>query len=489
MPLMSGDRVRTPMGGSKSCSATAARSTSMARTTVDVQSDDLLRLIDGRIARHRWAFPRGGLPDRLARRRREHQSSWRLSPVDAARRARNTAGARGPSGLRRHFYIPGTTPVGRVSVPTRARPRPSFTYVFNSAAWDDFDQWTEARRNQQISVSAQYLPAEVQSYSSGLDKKATGATTSRTATSGIRGSPPDGVPTITAAGCHILATAGPGSATIDSGGRPITMAAGASPPARGSGFLARDGHPLTSRGRHAPGYVSWCPLGFDNRAVFALNVSIGRPYLLVVLLAVELLDGRGRAPFRLRLREPAGHSRGPGVRGAEPAGLRVATRRRQVTAALPFLGGPPRSIGRAQEASRHRAAAGSGRTRRPERATTTSFATEIAPITRCRVVRPSRCRRRADNRAGASGEAQRRLWNGRARASREAVGHRRRIRVARPSSLRRQPSRSGTRRMARFDARRQTRPMAQSRVSARCAIHVRRTSRRPRRTLSVSRGA
>ena len=29
---------------------------------------------------------------------------------------------------------------------------------------------------------------------------------------------------------------------------------------------------------YAPGYVSWCPLGFDNRAVFALNVSIGRPY-------------------------------------------------------------------------------------------------------------------------------------------------------------------------------------------------------------------
>ncbi len=29
----------------------------------------------------------------------------------------------------------------------------------------------------------------------------------------------------------------------------------------------------------APGYVSWCPLGFDNRPVFALSVNVGNPWL------------------------------------------------------------------------------------------------------------------------------------------------------------------------------------------------------------------
>ena len=46
--------------------------------------------------------------------------------------------------------------------------------------------------------------------------------------------------------------------------------------------------------------------------------------LLVVLLAVELLDGRRRAAFRIRLRQPAGRPRGSCVRGAESASLRLA---------------------------------------------------------------------------------------------------------------------------------------------------------------------
>ena len=29
----------------------------------------------------------------------------------------------------------------------------------------------------------------------------------------------------------------------------------------------------------APGYVSWCPLGFDNRPVFAFSVNVGNPWL------------------------------------------------------------------------------------------------------------------------------------------------------------------------------------------------------------------
>src|SRR4029077_17378473 len=34
----------------------------------------------------------------------------------------------------------------------------------------------------------------------------------------------------------------------------------------------------------APGYVSWCPLGFDNRPVFALSANVGNPWAGWVVL-------------------------------------------------------------------------------------------------------------------------------------------------------------------------------------------------------------
>ncbi len=47
---------------------------------------------------------------------------------------------------------------------------PSNVYVFNSAAWDEFDRWSEARRDQRLGVSAQYLPADARYYSATLDE-------------------------------------------------------------------------------------------------------------------------------------------------------------------------------------------------------------------------------------------------------------------------------------------------------------------------------
>ena len=48
----------------------------------------------------------------------------------------------------------------------RADAAPSYAYAFNSASWDAFDRWSEARRDQRLGVSAQYLPSEVQPYAS-----------------------------------------------------------------------------------------------------------------------------------------------------------------------------------------------------------------------------------------------------------------------------------------------------------------------------------
>src|SRR6185436_17602259 len=46
----------------------------------------------------------------------------------------------------------------------RADAAPSHPYVFNSASWDPFDRWSEARRSERLGVSTQYLPPEVRSY-------------------------------------------------------------------------------------------------------------------------------------------------------------------------------------------------------------------------------------------------------------------------------------------------------------------------------------
>ena len=59
------------------------------------------------------------------------------------------------------------------SRPANARSRaaqaaPSPAYVFNSAAWDSFDRWSEARRDQRLAVSTQYLPEDVQRLRAGV---------------------------------------------------------------------------------------------------------------------------------------------------------------------------------------------------------------------------------------------------------------------------------------------------------------------------------
>src|SRR6185295_14627779 len=47
---------------------------------------------------------------------------------------------------------------------------PSYAFAFNSASWDEFDRWSETRRDARMSASAQYLPDEVRPYAASLDQ-------------------------------------------------------------------------------------------------------------------------------------------------------------------------------------------------------------------------------------------------------------------------------------------------------------------------------
>ena len=96
-----------------------------------------------------------------------------------------------------------------------------------------------------------------------------------TATSGIRRSPRTGGPTTTATGRRSRPTAGPGSALDAWAGRRITTAAGVMPRSRWFWIPDRRWGPAWVSWAAAPGYVSWCPLGFDNRPVFALSIGVG----------------------------------------------------------------------------------------------------------------------------------------------------------------------------------------------------------------------
>ena len=107
---------------------------------------------------------------------------------------------------------------------------------------------------------------------------ARGATRRPTATCGIRRSRPTGARTTTAIGLRFRAY-GWTWIGFDVWAWP-THHYGRWGFARtaGSGFPARRGARPGSRGAAAPGYVSWCPLGFDNRPVFAFGVSFGNPW-------------------------------------------------------------------------------------------------------------------------------------------------------------------------------------------------------------------
>ena len=79
-------------------------------------------------------------------------------------------------------------------------------------------------------------------------------------------------------------TAGRGSAPIPGRGRRITTGAGDSPPASWFWIPGRSWAPAWVSWAYAPGYVSWCPLGWNNRPVLQI-VNINR-------------YGRGYDPWR-----------------------------------------------------------------------------------------------------------------------------------------------------------------------------------------------
>jgi hypothetical protein len=280
MPLLAGDRLRTDNGRVEVLFADGSLLHMDARTVVDFQSDQVVRLLEGRIR-----LSIAGAPREVGYRI-DAPSAWVQIATPGEYRIAVSGGGdvelavlRGSAELvneeGRSFIAAGERTFAR------AGSAPSPPYVFNSAAWDDFDRWSEARRDLRLGASAQYLPPDVRPYSAAFDAYGSWRYEQ---TYGYVWYP-----------------------RVAAGWRPYSHGRWVSLRPYGWTWIARDpwGWPTHHYGRwgisagawfwipgrqwgpawvswaYATDYVSWCPLGWNNRPVLQIvniNVYRGRRY-------------------------------------------------------------------------------------------------------------------------------------------------------------------------------------------------------------------
>ena len=178
MPLLSGDRLRTADGRAEVLFADGSTLHLDTKTTIDVQSDELVRLIDGRLrlnilgpgdARGAALSVAYRIDSPAGSARITQPGEYRIALLHGSDETQlELAVIRGAGEV---FTDEGTTPVrAGERAYASAGLAPSYAYAYNSATWDTFDRWSENRRDERLGVSAQYLPSDMRSYASVLDE-------------------------------------------------------------------------------------------------------------------------------------------------------------------------------------------------------------------------------------------------------------------------------------------------------------------------------
>ncbi|HET7218077.1 MAG TPA: DUF6600 domain-containing protein [Vicinamibacterales bacterium] len=272
MPLLAGDRVRTQNGRVEILFADGSTLHLDTNTLVDFQSDEVVRLLNGRVRVNIAGV------NRTVGYRIDAPSAWvqitRPGEYRVAVSAGNEIELAVLRGVAELVNEDGRTVLGAGERAfARVGAAPSTAYVFNSAAWDAFDRWSEERRDARLGVSTQYLPETVQPYAATFE------------TYGYW----ENVPTY---GYVWYPRVRPGWRPYYYG-RWVTYRPwgwtwiGSDPWAWPThhygrwGFSAggwfwipgRTWGPAWVSWAYAPGYVSWCPLGWNNHAVFSFNVN------------------------------------------------------------------------------------------------------------------------------------------------------------------------------------------------------------------------
>jgi Family of unknown function (DUF6600)/FecR protein len=273
MPLLAGDRLRTENGRVEVMFGDGSALHLDTYSTVDFQSDEVIRLMEGRV---RLTIP--GPPRRVSYRI-DAASGWAQIQEPGEYRVAVTRSSReSQTGDVELVVLRGSAELMNEDGQTmlragerafaRAGAAPSYAYVYNSAGWDAFDRWSDARRADRAGISAQYLPETVRSYSSTFDRYGSWQ--------------------------HDTSYGYVWYPRVSVGWRPYFYGRWASFPSFGWTWIGTDlwSWPTHHYGRwgfsagawfwipgrtwgpawvswaYAPGYVSWCPLGWDNRAVF-----------------------------------------------------------------------------------------------------------------------------------------------------------------------------------------------------------------------------
>ena len=322
MPILSGDRVRTHAGRAEILFADGSTLHLDRDTTLDLQSDDLVRLVEGRL---RLSIPG---PTRSVSYRIDAPYAWLQIAEPGEYRAtfvrtstRDELEAAVIRGSAELVNEDGRTPLraGERAF-ARADSAPSYAYVFNSAAWDAFDRWSEERRNERLGVSTQYLPDEVQPYAGELDRYGSWRYES---SYGYVWYPRVHVSwrpyyqgrwtTLPSYGWTWIGS-DPWAWPTHHYGR-WGIAAGA-----WFWIPGRSWAPAYVSWGYAPGYVSWCPLGWNNRPVFHINAGVnvyhgydpwrawtvvpqrhfGNAYVQRVYVDGNQIDSRTRGAFTYR---------------------------------------------------------------------------------------------------------------------------------------------------------------------------------------------
>ncbi|MEN3337217.1 MAG: hypothetical protein V7647_893 [Acidobacteriota bacterium] len=318
MPILAGDRLRTDSGRLEVLFADGATLHLDAGTTVDFESDDLVRLLAGRI---RLSIPG---PDRRVSYRVDAPAA--SVNIDAPGEYRISVEGAGSDPEVELEVLRGAAELvnDRGRTPLRAGQRaaargdlaPSYASPFNSASWDAFDRWSEARRDQRLGISTQYLPDEIRPYAAAFDR--------------------DGAWRYEASYGYVWYPA------VSVGWRPYRNGRWVSLRPYGWTWVGADvwDWPTHHYGRwglsagawfwipgrtwapawvswaYAPGYVSWCPLGWNNRPVIQLAT----------------FSGRGYDPWRAWTAVPDRHFGRGYVRDVPGRDLRLGPSRRFVTA-------------------------------------------------------------------------------------------------------------------------------------------------------------
>ena len=171
---------------------------------------------------------------------------------------------------------------------------PSRPEAFNAARMDTFGRWAASRRDERLgrATSSRYLPSHLQMYGGTFDRYGAWETDAANGYVWYPTVDPDWRPYYNGYWSP-LRTYGMTWIGLDAWGWP-THHYGRWGYARSRWFWVpeRRWAPAWVSWATAPGYVSWCPIGLDNRPVFSLSVSSGNRWAGWVVLPRDSFGAR-----------------------------------------------------------------------------------------------------------------------------------------------------------------------------------------------------